>query len=757
MRSLIRFFKSDIFILIVLSYFFSIICRLVWVYLAQNIPEFMWNNQIMINTNDGYAFAEGARDMIAGFHQPNDLSYYGVPLSTVTYLLDKILPFSFETIILYLSVFFSSLIVVPILLIGKELQCLKASFIAALSASIANSYYNRTMAGYYDTDMLTIVLPMFIFWGLIRLGIKKDNFSFLIIAFSMLAYSWWYPSSFSLNSCTAIFFLLYTLIFDRKNILNYLAILFMLLSLSGIEYFIRILLILALFLFIKFRPNLITRNIVLGLAVIILAIFIFFGGLDPIWFQLKFYVFRGVSDSFGDTFKYYNVNQTIMESSGLDFEQFASRISGNEIIFLLSLIGYIILCIKNKIFLVTLPMLGLGFLSVKAGLRFTIYAVPLLAFGFGFFLTYIMKFVQINKAYRRPLLVVTVILTFLPFIYVSYFVIKNKIIISDNISTIAFLICIIAYLIVYIKFRRDILTMFLFPLTFFGLISPLIHINEYKPGTVFLKPEVEILDKLKKIAGREDYVLTWWDYGYIVRYYSDVKTLIDGGKHLGKDNFGVSFSLSKPELSSANMARLDVEYTEKSYKDKFDSNLVQMLKDYNYTNINSFLLDLNNEKFKLPHKTRDIYYFLPERMMNIFPVVVDFSNLDLNSGKEYQQPLFAISRRFEQKDNSIFLDNGIIISDDMTNIIIENKSYRVHAFIQTSYDQNGKLQKVIHQIDNDGLFYVIYMKDYNRFLILDKNAFNSTYIQLFVLENYDKNLFEPVILSPYAKVYRLRR
>jgi len=48
------------------------------------------------------------------------------------------------------------------------------------------------------------------------------------------------------------------------------------------------------------------------------------------------------------------------------------------------------------------------------------------------------------------------------------------------------------------------------------------------------------------------------------------------------------------------------------------------------------------------------------------------------------------------------------------------------------------------------------MKSYNRFLVLDKKMFNSTYIQLYVLENYDKDLYEPIILSPFAKVYKLK-
>ncbi|MCW1552555.1 dolichyl-diphosphooligosaccharide--protein glycosyltransferase subunit STT3, partial [Campylobacter jejuni] len=113
--------------------------------------------QLMIISNDGYAFAEGARDMIAGFHQPNDLSYYGSSLSTLTYWLYKITPFSFESIILYMSTFLSSLVVIPIILLANEYKRPLMGFVAALLASIANSYYNRTMSGYYDTDMLVIV------------------------------------------------------------------------------------------------------------------------------------------------------------------------------------------------------------------------------------------------------------------------------------------------------------------------------------------------------------------------------------------------------------------------------------------------------------------------------------------------------------------------------------------------------------------------------------------------------------------------
>ena len=250
--------------------------------------------------------------MIAGFHQPNDLSYYGTPLSTLTFLLCKVLPFSLETIMVYLSIFLASLIVVPMILIGKEFGHVKEFFVASLLASIANSYYNRTMAGYYDTDMLVIVLPLFTIWGIIRLHFKGDLISFLIISLSMLAYNWWYPSSYTLCVAITLFYAIYTVVLERRNLKNYQAILFMILAITAAPYAVRLGLIIALFGLIYFRANLLSVRVMIGLFVSVLALFVIFGGLNPIWFQAKFYLFRSLGDSSSVSFYFYHVNQTIM-------------------------------------------------------------------------------------------------------------------------------------------------------------------------------------------------------------------------------------------------------------------------------------------------------------------------------------------------------------------------------------------------------------------------------------------------------------
>ena len=678
---------------------FGMVCRLYWVFWASEYPVFFWNNELMISTNDGYAFAEGARDMLAGFHQENDLSYYGYPLSTLTYWIVKFLGVKLETAMIYMSVFFSSLVAVPVILIANEYKVKMAGFIAALLAVIANSYYNRTMAGYYDTDMLIITLSVFVVWGLVRVLEKKDAKSLIIAPLSVLVYMWWYMSAFSLISILTGLFLLYTLIFDRKNPLFYLEISLLLFAISNLDLTLKFIAVIAIYALCLFKKEVINLKIALGILAIIFVVFVIRGGLNPIIFQLKFYVFRDAPEVGGMSFHFFNVNQTIQESSVVDFTLFCERISANVITFLISLAGVALFCYKHRSFAVSLGMLALGFLAFKSGLRFTIYAVPIMALGFG----YLVEFVLAN-----------------------------------------------------LKLKEAVLNLIRAFITALVLAPALIHIYGYKAEPVFVNKEVEILNKLKSIAGREDYVLAWWDYGYPIRYYSDVKTLIDGGKHLGRENFAVSFALGSDEMSSANMARLDVEYTERNFKEHFNGNLAQILKDRNLS-VDQFFSDIKEANFSLPAKTREIYYYLPDRMLSIFPTILQFSKIDLKSGKNLNNGLFVTTRAISQSEKGIRLSGGFTLTSDVTSLIYDGKVLPLRYFIETDYNEAGKLNVKEYKNNEMSNISVIYMRDYGRFIILDESILNSAYIQLFVLERYDPKVFEPVILDGAAKVYRLKR
>ncbi|EKO4764800.1 peptide-binding protein [Campylobacter lari] len=695
-------------ILILIAFSFSVLCRMYWVFWASEFYEFFFNDQLMITTNDGYAFAEGARDMIAGFHQANDLSYFGSSLSTLTYWLYNILPFSFESIIVYMSTFFASLIVVPIILIAREYKLTTYGFIAALLASIANSYYNRTMSGYYDTDMLVLVLPMLILLTFIRLTINKDIFTLLLSPIFIMIYLWWYPSSYSLNFAMIGLFGLYTLVFHRKEKIFYLAIALMIIALSMLAWQYKLALIVLLFAIFAFKEEKINFYIIWGLVFGSVLILFLSGGLDPVLYQLKFYVFKAsdVQNLKDATFIYFNVNETIMEVNTIDPEVFMQRISSSVLVFILSFMGFILLCKDHKSMLLALPMLALGFVALIAGLRFTIYAVPVMALGFGYFVYTFFNFLE-KKQIKLSL--------------------RNK-------------------------------NILLILITFFSISPALMHIYYYKSSTVFTSYEASILNDLKNKTQREDYVVAWWDYGYPIRYYSDVKTLIDGGKHLGKDNFFSSFVLSKEQIPAANMARLSVEYTEKSFKENYPDVLKAMVKDYNKTSAKDFLESLNDKDFKFDtNKTRDVYIYMPYRMLRIMPVVAQFANTNPDNGEQEKSLFFSQANAIAQDKTtgSVMLDNGVEIINDFRALKVEGASIPLKAFVDIESITNGKFY--YNEIDSKAQIYLLFLREYKSFVILDESLYNSSYIQMFLLNQYDQDLFEQITNDTRAKIYRLKR
>ncbi len=705
-------------ILILLAFVFSISVRMIWVYQFDTNEQFKFNNQFMINTNDGYFYAEGARDILANHHEKNDLSPVDTAMSELTAFIAKVLPFSFETIILYMPSFLASLLVIPIILIGKNLGRLEVGFIAAIFASIAWSYYNRTMVGYYDTDMLNIVFPTFFLWSLIWAIRTQKNIYILITALDIIAYRWWYPQSYSLEFAFAgmiLIYIIYQYILmkkmnktsndyrSKKSEYRYdLTLLsFMIFAMSGLDGYIRVIIVSALFTILVVKKDIVLKYLYYIFAIAVLLFFIT-GGFDPIWYKLKYYVFKDSVTSVGEILKlnFFTVNQTVRESSAIPFEIFANRISGHTTIFIASIIGYILLAYKYRVMLLGLPMIALGFLAYSGGLRFTIYAVPILALGVGY-LIYMLSSLLSNKIAKYLLMV---------------------------------------------------------GLTMIILIPNIIHIIGYRVPTVFTKQEVDVLAKLKNIASREDYVVGWWDYGYPIRYYSDVKTLIDGGAHkANSDIFNVSFILTSEQTQSANMSRLATEYTEKKYNGDINRTIIaQMILDYGYNDSNDFLTSLQTD-IKLPSKTRDIYFYLPNRMLNIYPTIRLFSNIDLMNGIKGDYPFFYKTRNFRDNGSSINFGNGISLDKKTGKLNIGQSSVTINRYVTTTYTNDNKLKTNMTVIDSSSNYNIIYMQSYEQFLIVDEQTYNSLYFRLFVLEDYDKSLFEPTILTPLAKVYKLKR
>jgi dolichyl-diphosphooligosaccharide--protein glycosyltransferase/undecaprenyl-diphosphooligosaccharide--protein glycosyltransferase len=211
---------------------------------------------------------------------------------------------------------------------------------------------------------------------------------------------------------------------------------------------------------------------------------------------------------------------------------------------------------------------------------------------------------------------------------------------------------------------------------------------------------------------------------------------------------------TSPELA-ANLSRLAVEtYIESNYSIVSDTIFKNGKEDQR--NPNSVLSELENSLYALPPKTRDIYLYLPYRMLNIFPTVTVFGNLDLNSGKAERKIAFYPTSVVSNKEGVLTLRNGIVFDAKKGVIILGQQRKKVTNFIITQNMKNGKTQLQSQYYHEDGEYAIIYMRSYGQIIVMDRQTFHSMYVQMFILGKYDKKLFELVVSSPYSKIYKLK-
>jgi undecaprenyl-diphosphooligosaccharide--protein glycosyltransferase len=683
-------------LMMITAYLFSLAVRMIWVYQFGDVPDFHWNGQLMINTNDGYFWASGVQQAVEGMHQYNpripDWLHYGVVFFSVAAV--KLLPFSLDTIILYMPTVIASLVVIPIILIGRLYNAAFLGFLAALIGSVAWSYYNRTMTGYYDTDMFSAMAPMFILYFLLRTVEKENLNSAFASALTIFVYPFLYDAGLSLVYAMGLLYMLYMVLFHRRDAFTYQSIILISVALMGLDWMIKLPLILMFyFLFRRFAFEQQKLMVVSALAVLL---FLYTGNVFAlIWAKFSVYFFRGVAS---EGLRFFEVAQTVREAGTIPFEVMANRISGSTLGVISALIGYILLVVRHRPFILALPLIGIGIFSLWGGLRFTVFAVPIAAVS----AVYLFFFIASHLRSKAAIYAVVSLL--------------SAAMLYPNIT----------------------------------------HIIGYQVPTVFTAKEVRVLDNLKHTGSDSDYVITWWDYGYPIWYYANKNTLIDGGKH-NHDNFIVSEILSTDsQIEAARLSRIAVEeYVANGYRVVTDTLFRNGQNDQ--VDVGEYLEQLRYGDIELPEKTRDVYLYLPLRMLDIFPTVTVFSNIDLASGEKGQPPFFYKTSDIRDEGAHVNLGGGMRLDKQRGMLLLGKESVPVKHFIATEYTPQGILNKQVQTLHYNGAVSLVLMRSYNTFLVLDEKMLNSTFIQMFVLENYDHDLFEPVELTPLAKVYRLKQ
>jgi len=563
--------------------------------------------------------------------------------------------------------FLSSLVVIPIILIADIYKLRLLGFLSALFGASIASYYYRTHLGYYDTDMLNVFFPMLSIYFFIKYIHSKMIRYIAFAIVTLIIFHFWYHSSKIIIFSILLTFTIYILFFEKEIV-------------KKID-----------------KKYLIASFIIFGLVLFIFDIV----SIDRVLEYLNKNSPITISTQDGNILKFKGALSDVSEAQAIDFETFVKRVSGNWIYFIISIFGYISLLIKHRSFILTLPLFFIAILSLKAGLRFTIYAVPILSFT----------------------LIYGVYLIF-EYILVKWGEFKDKI---TYITTVIFSIFIVLFTIQNIfKYNLNL-----------------------RPYYFNNRNDIQALKKLDKASNPNDFIIAPWDYGWPLWYYANISTIVDNGNGHAEDKYIISKILLSDNQNFVRNASL---FFVNRYKTNNNSPILKkFLKEHQI----SYIKNLENRTFKLPKIKRDTFILLHKKMLiNTFNSIESSSNFNLKNGKNYKSNLY---NRLILKD---IYHNGDSLLKTTARFKIDLRSGFI---LSTNFNENARAREIVI-LNGDKIKFKrvyntknnIYILIQNRFVfIMNKKLFNSFLIQALFLNNYNRELFREISKSRNLKILKV--
>ena len=665
---------KNLIIYISSAYIFSLLIKSILYYQIVHISNYFYNGHIIpIWTPDSALYGFYTNQLLHGVVYPYTSEY--MP-SYLLYWLINLTGIDINSMLFFTPIFLSSLTVIPIILIAHHYNLTKIGFYSALFSSFMSSYYYRTHLGYYDTDILNVVFILLAIYFLIKTVDTNNSKRFIYLLLSsitLILFHLWYHSSDSIIISTILTFIIYIFIFKRKEI----------------------------YIFLKNHRLYLIISIIIGVIILSTSnIYNISKGYSRVVDYLHKDKFIELKTQDNKSIKLVGDLNIVSEARNINFDMLAYRVSGNKTLFILAIFGYLILLIRYRSLFLTLPIVILTFLSMNAGLRFTIYGVPL----FGFTLVYAIDFIFKNIISK----------------------INNSLEIFLNITS----------------------KVLIFTIILFAINRVLIYNKRLTPFYFSSTDDIKALNKIKDIKSPNSFIIAPWDYGWPLWYYSGLNTVVDNGKH-GEDNFIVSKILLSPNQYFVRNASL---FFINRYKESSQSKILShFIKNYPI----DYFKKLENKNFKLPKITKDVYILLHKSMFRTYNSIESTSNFNILTGEKYPSnlynqiflvPNYNSSKTILKTTSQLSIDikNGMILSTRKN----EDAKVKIVAIFK---DGNIKFKKEFNTRNN--IYIIIYN---NMVMIMNRKLYNSFLIQALLFNNYNHNLFKEIVRNKNLVIFKVK-
>ena len=652
---------------ILIAWGFSIWIRYDWVELAQQKPATQWEGHYLPTTHDSYLYASVINQaskktpLEEKLNRHPDVADAGA-ITLVGVMLVKHLGFNVHDVITYMPIFAAGLLAIPMVLIGRLYGSTFLGFTAAMMAVSGTSYFNRTCAGYYDTDMFSVTIPAMILFWLLKAHKNQSILSLAAAAMGIFSFPFFYNSGAPIGAAVGVSFigmrlLLWVINRDkaRPEEVQFTLVAATLLCLSiafcpwtvGVNWIIDpikpwggFLVLIAMIsgtVFLTKKQNYDYGRVIKYAACISAIVLILMPGpIKSITSRAIVYM-PGVTTqnptpsqmTADKPLAYKNVMETIVEARTSDWSELMQRISGSSWACALAVCGYILLLCLYPEFIVSVPFVGIGVFAHWGGHRFTVHAVPIAAFALAFLPIGFFELWQRIQAGGKN--------------SGSGKAKANKEINSDT--------KIVRYELISVWPAYAAIGL----LTLVLLRSNMLHAKGRSSvlTTVLSNGEVSLIDDLHKASAPGDYVHTWWDWGSAIWHHAERNVLTTPiNQSYDTFVFAKMMTTDSPRLA-AHLGRTSAEYFHHGTETLPSGLAVDYLFSDRSIHPDSVLSKL--EEHLTVEPTRDAFLYLPAKLLNFYPVLHMFSERDLLKGTVDPYPQLVFFTGFQRKQNFVWV------------------------------------------------------------------------------------------------------
>lgn len=682
---------------------FGTAVRAVWLAADADDRDSHFEGERLLTTADGYFYASGVQhaveDTLANnprvpHADDNVLVALGAAVVSLTGL-------PVERVCLWLPAFVAPLIAVPLVLLGLLFGRLAWGFLASLVTVLGFSYWNRTVPGYFDTDMVSIpyvtgvaLLLVAAFWR------RRPQLGAIAALLTTIA-PYMHPGSERVIAALTLGVLGYAVVFTRREPYAYRIALAMFVALLPIPWWLRMPLIIALELAqLRLRPPLWTLVAATGAAFVLVT------WLNPAMDLVLGII--GIKPTGGGALiegvRFPGIGDTVAELANPSLAKLSERVAGHTALLVTGALGYLAACWRYRPLLLLAPLFALGTVLAAQGQRYTIFAVPVAALGTMWLAVEIARLASSRIPRARRLV---------------------ELAIAGALAVPA-------------------------------VVPAVAHALAYPHRTAVNNDEATLLTKLAPRVAAGDFLITWWDYAYGAWFHSGVNTVIDGSKQ-NEDLWIVAELLFTPsQREAAALARLAAEY--QPHHGPMEAVIDDIIADWQRQGggaPSDFVPALREGRVPLPAPTRQTFLYLPWRILMIAPNIATIRPAKgLVPDRELTGNAFLVANplgagagrrspwQYDAASQSLVSQSG--------------QRVPVHKVVTVKGGTRGRLEVDEQVVGADGAACVVNLTHSRTQLLMGRPVYESVLTQLLILGRYDTNLFEQVAYTRGGVLYRVK-